>query len=170
MKLVNWRGRLLGWASRDRSGREVGRKVRGHDLEEAVRVGEVLEAMLAEIAQAHPVRKVLGDERGDGVREQNLAAVPGRSRCGPPDGRPCPRSRLAADAARRCAAPSGPAAQPRRAKDGRDGPLRRDGRQQRLARAGKGHKERIPLRVDLLAVSFLNAVRSSSRCSARTSA
>jgi hypothetical protein len=42
--------------------RELGRQVSSDDLEEAVRVGEVLESMLAKIAQTHPFRHILCHE------------------------------------------------------------------------------------------------------------
>jgi hypothetical protein len=63
---------------------EVRRKVGGEDLEQAVRVRQILEPMLAEIAQAHPVWQVSYDETLSGIRHENLTSVRGRADSGGP--------------------------------------------------------------------------------------
>jgi hypothetical protein len=58
-------------------GREVGREVTRHNLEKAERVGEVLEPMLAEIAQTNPGGKIPCHQVTNSSRDQNLASMPG---------------------------------------------------------------------------------------------
>ena len=53
-------------------------KSRSDDLEQSQRLGEILEAVLAEVAQLHLRRQSSADRFGNGARQQNLTAVSGR--------------------------------------------------------------------------------------------
>src|ERR1700736_4783858 len=131
-------------------------KVRSESLKQAVRLSKVLEAMLAEIAQAHPVRQILGHKGSAGVREENLASVRGPANAGRPMD-VYPHVSGLRDARLAGVQPHADSYDclvgPRMAQNAL---LCRDRRLQRLACGREGGKDRIPLRVDLLAAFFLN--------------
>ncbi len=60
----------------DRRGGDVG-QAGGQQLEEVLAVPQVLQAVLAQVAQIHAFRQVVADHLLGGQREQHLAAVAG---------------------------------------------------------------------------------------------
>jgi hypothetical protein len=112
--------------------------------------------MLTEIAQPHPVWQVPGHKGRDGVREQNLAAMRRNANAGRP------MNVHPNVAALRDVGLAGvkPNADPHGRTVGpwmpQDALLCCDRRHQGLSRPREGSKDRIPLRVDLLAALFLN--------------
>ena len=57
-------------------GRECGLEFEHAHLEQGLRLGEILESVLAEIDQLRPLGERSLDERSRGLREDDLAAVP----------------------------------------------------------------------------------------------
>ena len=108
-------GRLLGVASSVRSGgKSVGQAGDGQ-LEDALRAREVLEPVLAEVAQRDPGREAGRGQDSASFRRPGPGRHGPRSRCGPPGGRRGRRSRRPAPRRpRRCGCPSGRAPRPRR--------------------------------------------------------
>ena len=79
---VGWSGRLFGRASSVAERRKAVRQVRVLDLEDVLGLEEVLEPAQPEVSQRHARPEPAADERRGRRRQQDLAAVPGRSQAG----------------------------------------------------------------------------------------
>jgi hypothetical protein len=139
---------------RSQRGKVLGERV-DLELEDPFRPVEVLQALLAQIAQAHVLGQLVLDQFTRRVREQHLAAVsrshdPGRAMNTKSDITPFTDRGLAR-------MKSDPDAQlgPGRPLMRRERPLSRDCRRDRVAGPREGHEKGVALRVDLLSVRVL---------------
>ena len=143
-------GRLFGRASSERSGGNSAASPSADELAERLRLAEVLEPVLAEVAQRDAGGQVRREQAGVVVRDDDLAAVRGRRDPGGTVDVEPDVARRRCGSPRRCAGPSGRGPRASAGQARGEGALRstagRDGRRPRSRRPRRTSRPRCPPR------------------------